>query len=70
MSLGKVPMTARGDAKQNVSLEQGMQVPGTVTLRNPVEILTNLYTYHSQPRGREGEGQTATQMHNLELKIA
>ena len=44
--------------------------PGTVTLRNSVEILTNLYTYHSQPRGREGECETAAQMHNLELKIA
>ena len=44
--------------------------PGTVTLRNAVEILTNLYTYYGHPRGREGEGQTAAQMHNLEVKIA
>ena len=52
MGLGKVAMTAGGGAKQNVSLEQGMQVPGTITLRNSVEILTNLYTYHGQPKGR------------------
>ena len=44
--------------------------PGTITLRNSVEILTNLYTYHSQRRGREGECETAAQMHNLELEIA
>ena len=44
--------------------------PGTVTLRNSVEILTNLYTYHGQPRGREGEGQTAALMHKYELEIA
>ena len=30
--------------------------PGTVTLRNSVEIFTNLYTYHGQPRGRQGGG--------------
>ena len=35
-----------------------------------VEILTNLYTYHGQPRGREGEGQTAALMHKYELEIA
>ena len=75
MSLGKVPMKAGGGAKQNASIEQGMQVstvptPGTVTLRNSVEILTNLYTYHGQPRGREGEGQTAALMHKYELEIA
>jgi len=35
-----------------------------------VEILTNLYTYHGQPRGREGEERTATKMYNYELKIA
>ena len=52
MSLGKVAMAAGGCAKQNVSLEQGMQVPGTITLRNSVEILTKLYTYHGQPKGR------------------
>ena len=44
--------------------------PGTVTLRNSVEILSNLYTCHSQPRGREGEEETAAQMHNYELEIA
>ena len=44
--------------------------PGTVTLINSVETLTNLYTYHGQPRGREGEGQTAAQMHKYELEIA
>ena len=44
--------------------------PGIVTLRNSVEVLTNLYTYHGQPRGREREGQSAAQMHNLELEIA
>ena len=44
--------------------------PGTVTLRNSVEILTNLYTYHGQPRGREGERQTAALMHKYELEIA
>ena len=54
-------MKAGGGAKRNASIEQGMQVStatqraaGTVTLRNSVEILTNLYTYHGQPRGREG----------------
>ena len=31
--------------------------PGTVTLRNSVEILTNLYTYHSQPGGRKKGGE-------------
>ena len=30
--------------------------PSTVTLRNSVEILSNLYTHHGQPRGREGRG--------------
>ena len=35
-----------------------------------VEILANLYTYHGQPRGREGKGQTAAHMYNYELKIA
>ena len=64
MSLGKVPMKAGGGAKQNASIEQGTQVstatqrgqpsPGTVTLRNSVEILTNLYAYHGQPRERKG----------------
>ena len=44
--------------------------PGTVTLRNSVEILTSLYTYHDQPRGRESKGQTAAIMHKYELKIA
>ena len=44
--------------------------PDTVTLRNSVEILTNLYTYHGQPRGREEEGQTAALMHKYELEIA
>ena len=47
--------------------------PGTITLRNLVKILTNLYTHQGQPRGREsgrGGGVTATQMHNLKLKIA
>ena len=66
MNLGKVPMTAGGGAKRNVSIEQGMllskatqrrqQPPGTITPRNSVEILTNPYTYQGQLRGREGEG--------------
>ena len=48
--LGKGGYAAGGGAKQNVSLEQGMQVPGTITLRNSVEMLTKLYTYHGQPK--------------------
>ena len=51
-------------------LREQQPPPGTVTLRNSVEILTNLYTYHGQPRGREGEGQTAALMHKYELEIA
>ena len=43
--------------------------PGSVTLRHSVEILTNLYTYHGQPRGREGKGENAAQMHNLVLEM-
>ena len=74
MSLGKVPMKVVGGAKRNASIEQGTQVStatqraATTTRHRHTEIPTNLYTYHSQPRGREGEGQTAAQMHNLELK--
>ena len=62
-------MKAGGGAKRNASLEQGVQVPpqqsrerqpppGTVTLRNSVEleILTNLYTHLDQQRGREEGG--------------
>ena len=41
----------------------------TVTLRNSVEILTNLYTHQGQPRGRKGERQTAAQMHDLEQRV-
>ena len=72
-------MKAGGGAKRNASIEQGMHrypgqarelQPGAVTLRNSVEILTNLYTYHGQPRAREGERQTAAQMHNYELENA
>ena len=68
-------MKAGGGAKRNVSIEQGTQPrkqqppPGNVTLINSVEILTNLYTYHGQPRGREGEGQTVAQMHKCKLEI-
>ena len=74
-------MKAGGGAKRNSSLKirarrypqqpRDLQPPsGIVTLRNSVEILTKLYTYHGHPRGREGEGQTAAQMHNSEVKIA
>ena len=73
-------MKAGGGAKRNASIKRARRYPrqpgerqpppGTVTLINSVEILTNLYTYHGQPRGREGEGQTALQMHKYELKIA
>ena len=57
MSLEEVPMTAGGGAKWNASLKQGGRYPrqpppGTVTLRNSVEILTNLYAHLDQLRGR------------------
>ena len=73
-----MPMKAGGGAKRNASRarryprqpRERQPPPGTVTLINSVEILTNLYTYHGQPRGREGEGQTAAQMHKYELEIA
>lgn len=65
-------MKADGGAGQNVNLEQGKptQRAGTITLRNSVEILTNLHPCYGQLKGREGEGQIATQMHNLVLEIA
>ena len=70
-------MKAGGGAKQNASIKQGTQVSTAtqrvataITLINSVEILTNLYTYRGQPRGREGERQTAAQMHKYELEIA
>ena len=43
--------------------ESGNHHQAPVTLINSVEILSNLYTYHGQPREREGKGQTAAQMH-------
>ena len=59
-------MKAGGGAKQNASLSRGRRYPrqprewqpppGTVTLRNSVEILTNLYTHLDQQRGREKGG--------------
>ena len=43
--------------------------PGTVTLRNSVETLTNLFTYHGQPRGG-GRGRANCRTHALyELEI-
>lgn len=81
MSLVKVSMKAGGGAKRNTSLEQGAQVftatqkEATTTrhrhtehwaLRNSVEVLTSFYTHRGETRG---EGQTAAQMHDLELKI-
>ena len=74
MSLGKVPMKAGGGAKRNASVKQGTQVStatqraATTTRHRHTEKLsgdTYQPVYHSQPRGREGEGQTATQMHNF-----
>ena len=59
-----------GHAGIHCNPESGNHPPGTVTLINSVEILTNLYTYHGQPRGREGKGQTAAQMLKYELEIA
>ena len=77
MSLGKVPIKAGGGAQGNGSIEQGTQVSmathrvsTTTRHRNSAEIVTNLYTYHGQPRGMEGEGQIAEQMHNYELENA
>ena len=70
-----MPIKAGGGAKQNASVEQGTQVStaaqraATTTRHCHTEKLSG-DTYHGQPRGREGEGQTAAQMHNLELKIA
>ena len=42
------------------------QAPAHWALRNSVEVLTSFYTHQGQTRG---EGQTAAQMHDLELKI-
>ena len=66
MSLEEVPMKAGGGAKRNVSLEQGTQVSmatqraatttshsHTEKLSGSVEILTNLYAYLDQQRGRD-----------------
>ena len=65
-----------GAIKRNTSIEQGMQVStttqraATTTMHCHTEILiTKLRTYHGQPRGREGEGKTVTQMHNLVLEM-
>ena len=81
MSLGKVPnwkqevvpneMQALSRARRYpLQPKEQQPPPGTAILRNSEEIFTNLYTYNGQPRGREGEGKTATQMHILELEIA
>ena len=71
-------MKAGGGAKGNTSRacrypgqpRELQPPPGPLTHRNSVEILTNLYTYHGQPRGREGERQSAAQIHNYELQNA
>ena len=57
MSLGKVAMTARGGAKQNVSLEQGMQVPCT-RYRHSEKLSGDTYepVYLPWPAKREGKG--------------
>ena len=74
-------MKAGGGAKQNASLEQGIQVStatqraSTTTRHHHTKKLSgDTYKLLYSPRpakkeGREG-GQTATQMHDLELKIA
>ena len=61
-------MRVGGGAKRSVSLKRGCRYPwqprerqpppGSVTLRNSVEILTNLYTHLDQQRwgGGGGEG--------------
>ena len=58
-------MKAGGGAKRNASFEQGVQPrewqqpPGTVTLRNSVEILTKLYTELGQQEGEANCGTKA-----------
>ena len=58
-------MKAGGGAKRNASIKRARRYPrqprerqpppGTVTLINSVEILTNLYTYHKVKYDRPGE---------------
>ena len=68
-------MKAGGGAKRNASIEQGTQVSTaaqravTTTRHRHTDKLSG-DTYHGQPRGRIGEGQTAAQMHKYELEIA
>ena len=49
----EMPASSRGCRYPRQPREQQ---PGTVTLRNSLEILTNLYTHLDQQRGREGGG--------------
>ena len=77
-----MPIKAGGGAKQNANIKQGMQVSRvtqraatTTRYRHTEKLSGDTYqpvysTYHCQLRGREGEGQTAAQMHKYKLEIA
>ena len=75
MSLGKALMKGGGVAKQNASLEQGVyrylqqprdpQPPPRQRKYFPTSTLTK-----ASQGGGNGKGQTAAQMHDLELQIA
>jgi len=63
MSLGKVLTKADCGAKRNASMSRDpwqpreqQPPPINFTLRNSVEILTNLFPHQCQQRGREGRG--------------
>ena len=72
MSLEEVPMKAGGGAKQNASLEQGVQVStatqraATTTRHHHTEKLSgDTYQPLYSPRPVKREGQTAAQRHDL-----
>ena len=72
-----MPIKAGGGAKRNASIEQGTQVStatqraATTTRHRHTEKLsgdTYQPVYLPWPANREGEGQTAAQMHKYELQ--
>jgi len=65
-----VPTEMRALSRANSYQQQHREwqpPPGTIKLRNPEDILTNLYTRQGKQRGREGGGAN-TQKQDLELK--
>ena len=69
---GVVPSKMQALCRYPQQVREQQPPPGTITLRNLVEILTNLYTHQGQPRGggKEGDYHTNAQFEDWNWKGA